>query len=173
MIRTAFRPCTGVSVISVSSFLKGACALKSCLMIFYLVRQLQCLDFKVLIVPFHCLSSSLFRQFWHCTFIISLHIFLLSYRIYFFYQLPYFIVQFLFVLFYRPFPHKCTIKFSGRTKYQFWRMVNWYAIAYIQSVMFAARQTHRLTRQPNLAAEVIPIFVRRTFYLCSVHKILL
>jgi len=25
-----------------------------------------------LIVPFHCLSSSLFRQFWHCTFIISL-----------------------------------------------------------------------------------------------------
>ena len=38
-----------------------------------LVRQLQCLDFKVLIVPFHCLSSFLFRQFWHCTFIVSLH----------------------------------------------------------------------------------------------------
>ena len=39
-----------------------------------LVRQLQCLDFKVLIVPFHCLSSFLFRQFWHCTFIVSFHI---------------------------------------------------------------------------------------------------
>ena len=39
-----------------------------------LVRQLQCLNFKILIVPFHCPSSSLFRQFWHCTFIVSLQI---------------------------------------------------------------------------------------------------
>ena len=36
------------------------------------VRQLQRLGFEILIVPFHCLSSSLFRQFWHCTFMISL-----------------------------------------------------------------------------------------------------
>ena len=33
--------------------------------------------------------------------------------------------------------HSPFLKLSGRTKYQFWRMLNWYAIAYIQSVMFA------------------------------------